>query len=145
MDPQHTLTVANYLALPASTFAIIGIVGVLKLQGRRDQRMDDVIKTTAEHTNVLKDCAAKGFVSSSQCKETQAVCIKQQRVANKQISEEIKELKEEIRRNRIELKHEAEVERKEVREVLRRLSGDVGAISGIVGKFRFDREGKLVL
>jgi len=143
------LTATTVIAIPASILSLIGVLTLFVKYGRNDGRkaqiMTEHTKKITEHGNLLKQCQEKGLVSADQCRDTQTACVKSQKEANAIIISDIKELKAEIRRNRSELKGEAESERREVHEILRKLSSDVGTISGIVGRFRFDKEGRLVL
>jgi F0F1-type ATP synthase membrane subunit b/b' len=134
----------NYLALPGALLALIGVIAIFMKIGRKDQQFMDQKKAIEEHSKLLKDCANKKMVTAEDCEKTQGACVEQQREANRRIIADIADIKNELQMNRKDLFKEVKEDREAVHRELMKINNTIGEISGLIGRLRFDGDGRVV-
>ena len=134
----------NYLALPGALLALVGVIAVFMKIGRKDQKFMEYSNKIKDHAQLLKDCADRKLVSAKDCKDTQHACVDQQREANTRIIADIADVKRELQMNRKDIFGEIREDRESVHKELIKLNNIVGEINGLVGRLRFDGDGRVI-
>jgi hypothetical protein len=138
------MDIGNYIAIPSALAAIIGVIAIFILIGRKDQQLMDHTSKLKDHGDTLKECGKKNTVTIENCRVMQDACIRNQREANERIIADIADVKNELQMNRRDIFGEIREDKESVHKELIKLNNIVGEINGLVGRLRFDGDGRII-
>ena len=138
------MEIGHYIAIPSALAAIIGVIAIFILIGRKDQQLMDHTSRLKDHGETLKECSKKNIVTVENCRVIQDACIGRQKEANERIIDDIADLKKDVRNNRLEIMNQVNADRETVRNELMKLTQIIGKIDGAVGRLRIDGDGRVM-